>query len=60
MTDDKVEYWFNMKTKTVEVGKQSAALYRVGPFETEAEAKAAESLLAERAQAWLDADQAED
>jgi hypothetical protein len=54
------EYWFNLKTKQVEVGKQSAAIYRVGPFATRQEAEQAEKLLAERAAAWRKEDSAED
>jgi hypothetical protein len=46
------EYWFNFRTKEVEVGKQSAALFRAGPFSTREEAANAEKLLAERAAAW--------
>ena len=42
MTEERTKYWFNMKTKQVEVGKQSAALFRVGPFATFAEAQKAE------------------
>ena len=54
------EYWFNLKTKQVEVGKQSAAIYRVGPFATRQEAEQAEKLLAERSAAWRKEDSAED
>lgn len=49
---ESTEYWFNLKTKEVEVGKQSAALFRVGPFATYEEAEKAETLLAERAARW--------
>jgi hypothetical protein len=48
----KPEFWFNLKTLKVEVGRKSAAPYRVGPFETEQEAKAALSTLAERSSQW--------
>lgn len=54
------EFWFNLKTKTVEEGKQSAAIFRVGPFRTRHEAENAESLLAERAKQWREQDQQED
>ena len=47
---EKASYWFNTKTKQVEVGPQSIALYRLGPFETADEAARAEQLIAERAQ----------
>ena len=50
--DEKPEFWFNLKTLKVEVGRKSAAPYRVGPFATEAEAKAALSTLKARSQEW--------
>jgi hypothetical protein len=46
------EFWFNLKTLKVEVGRKSAAPYRVGPFDTEKEAKAALTTLAERSAKW--------
>jgi hypothetical protein len=46
---DKVEYWFNTTTGEVEVGKKSLSLDRIGPFETEAEARRALEIIAERA-----------
>ncbi len=54
------EYWFNLKTQQVEVGKQSVALYRVGPFTTHEEAEKAQALLAERAARWREEDEKED
>ncbi len=54
------EYWFNSKTGQVEVGKQSAAIFRVGPFATRKEAENAKQLLAERAAAWRAEDASED
>ena len=54
MAEERIEYWFNLRTKQVEVGKQSAALFRVGPFATFAEAEKAEQTLADRAKAWRD------
>jgi hypothetical protein len=50
--DEKPEFWFNLKTLKVEVGKKSAAAYRVGPFQTESEAKAALSTLRARSVEW--------
>ena len=50
--DEKPEFWFNLKTLKVEVGLKSAAPYRVGPFATEAEAKAALSTLKSRSEEW--------
>ncbi|MEY4275565.1 MAG: hypothetical protein RIS26_28 [Actinomycetota bacterium] len=46
------EFWFNLKTGQVEYGKKSAAIYRVGPFQTEEEAKNALQTLRDRAQKW--------
>jgi hypothetical protein len=49
---DEPKYWFNTKTKQVEVGLKSSSLDRIGPFHTEAEAKAAEEIVRQRAAAW--------
>jgi hypothetical protein len=46
------EFWFNLKTGQVEFGKLAAAPYRVGPFESETEAKNALETLSRRAQKW--------
>jgi len=46
------EFWFNLKTNSVEFGKLSAAAYRIGPFKTENEAKEALKLLADRSKRW--------
>jgi hypothetical protein len=50
--EDKPEFWFNLKTLRVEVGRKSAAPYRVGPFATELEAKAALLTIADRSTKW--------
>lgn len=50
--EEKPEFWFNLKTLEVEVGRKSAAPYRVGPFETKDEAKAALSTLKARSSEW--------
>jgi len=50
--DEKPEFWFNLKTLKVEVGRKSPAPYRVGPFATELEAKAAPSTLKSRSDDW--------
>lgn len=52
LVDEPKEFWFNLKTGEVEVGKQVAALYRVGPFATFAEASKALEKLAERSASW--------
>ena len=50
--EEKPEFWFNLKTLKVEVGRKSAAPYRVGPFETKAEAQAALTILKTRSVEW--------
>ena len=50
--EEKPEFWFNLKTLKVEVGRKSAAPYRVGPFETKAEAQAALETLKTRSEEW--------
>lgn len=50
--DESPEYWFNTKTGLVEVGKQSAAIYRLGPFTTRVDAEKALEILRLRAQKW--------
>jgi hypothetical protein len=49
---DQPEFWFNTKTNKVERGLLTAALYRIGPFETEQEAARALQIVAERSKAW--------
>jgi hypothetical protein len=46
------EFWYNLKTNTVEFGKLSAAPFRVGPFQTEEEARRALETLASRSREW--------
>jgi hypothetical protein len=57
---DQPKYWFNIKTKQVEKGLKSSSLDRIGPFETESEAKAAEEIVRQRAQAWSKEEAEED
>ena len=52
--ETKPEFWFNLKTLKVEVGRKSAAPYRVGPFATEVEARSALATIRERAETWRD------
>lgn len=54
------EWWFNTRTNQVEFGKLSAAPYRIGPFETETEAKQALSIIEERARKWRESENQED
>lgn len=60
MTDSETEYWFNTKTNQVEVGKQSIAVYRVGPFSTRSEAEHALEILAAKAKSWREEQDRED
>jgi hypothetical protein len=52
MQDESVQYWFNSQTGQVEVGPQSLALHRLGPFKTREEAEKAPDIIAARAAAW--------
>lgn len=53
-------FWFNTRTKEVEEGPQSLALYRIGPFATREEAARGPQIVAERAKQWADEDAAND
>ncbi len=52
MAAAKDKWWFNLTTRTVEQGRQSALRSRVGPFDTREEAQAALELAAERTAHW--------
>ena len=54
----KEEYWFNTKTNEVEIGKQSLSLDRLGPFVSFEEARDALAIIARRAQALRNEDEA--
>ena len=54
------KYWFNLKTREVEVGLRSSSLNRIGPFDTEAEARNAEELVKSRSEAWAKQESDED
>jgi len=56
---DEKQWWYNLKKLRAEYGLKSAAIYRVGPFATRAEAEMAPLLLRERSRAWA-ADEAND
>lgn len=60
MADSETEYWFNTKTNQVEVGKQSIAVYRIGPFKTFSEAEHALDTIATKAKAWREELERED
>lgn len=51
-TEDAREFWFNTLTNQVEVGKQTAALNRIGPFDSFEEASRALEIIEERTRAW--------
>jgi hypothetical protein len=46
------KYWYNTKTKQVEKGPQSTWEHRMGPYDTEAEARAALDRAASRSAEW--------
>ena len=52
----KDEYWFNIKTLQVEIGKQSLSHDRIGPFDSLEEARRAPEIIAERAKKIRDED----
>lgn len=60
MSDEPQQFWFNLETKRVEVGKQSAAIHRIGPFDTREDAARALDVIAERNQAWQADEQQDD
>ena len=60
MSDGDEKYWYNLSTREVEFGMQSAAVDRVGPFDTAEEAGLAPEKLRERSRAWAADDAAED
>lgn len=57
---ENAKYWFNTKTKQVEKGLISSSIYRIGPFDSEEEAKKAEQIVQERAQRWKEEEQREE
>lgn len=60
MSDGDEKYWYNLETGTVEFGKISPSVDRVGPFDTEAEATRAPEKLAERSRAWAEEEAADE
>ena len=59
MSDGDEKYWYNLSTGEVEFGMLSAAVDRVGPFDTEADAARAPETLKERSRAWAEEEAAE-
>jgi hypothetical protein len=58
--DEHPEFWFNTKTGEVEVGLQTAAPYRIGPFASRHEAERALEIIAEKAAKLRREDESED
>ena len=57
LSDSKGEpeaWWFNLKTHTVEYGRQSHAKDRMGPYLTPEEAERALEVARERSNRWLE------
>ena len=51
------KYWFNTKIKQVEFGRKSLSVYRLGPYETEADALNAERDISEKGKKLIEEDQ---
>ncbi|MEI3846620.1 MULTISPECIES: SPOR domain-containing protein [Microbacterium] len=60
MEDADKKYWYNIRTGDVEFGMISPAVDRVGPFDTEEEARRAPEKLEENARVWAEEDAADD
>ena len=58
-TAEPVQFWYNLKTQQVEQGKLSAAVYRVGPFETAAEAANALEIIKARSAKWSEQEESD-
>ncbi|MER8026168.1 SPOR domain-containing protein [Glutamicibacter protophormiae] len=51
------QYWYNVKTKTIEKGAQSDWSQLLGPYDSEAEARTALEKVQARNEAWDAADE---
>lgn len=60
MADGDEKYWYNLSTGEVEFGMLSAAVDRVGPFDTAEDAAQAPATLKERSRAWAEEEARED
>ena len=60
MSDGDEKYWYNLSTGEVEFGMLSAAVDRVGPFDTREDAARAPETMRERSRAWAEEDAADD
>lgn len=54
MSDGDHKYWYNSETGEVEFGMISPSIDRIGPFDTEAEARRAPKVVEERSRAWAE------
>jgi len=52
MAAAKHKWWYNLATGKVEQGRQSSMRSRVGPYDTEQEAREALELAAQRTEYW--------
>jgi hypothetical protein len=57
---DTPKYWFNIRTRQVELGLKSSSEDRIGPFDNETEAANAEAIVKARADAWRQQESEED
>ncbi len=57
MTGDDEEFWFNVRTREVERGRQSSWEQRLGPFPTREAAEHALDEARRRTEAWDEADE---
>jgi len=54
MSDCDHKYWYNSTTGEIEFGMISPSIDRIGPFDTEAEARRAPEVVKERSRAWAE------
>ncbi|MFE7196420.1 SPOR domain-containing protein [Microbacterium oxydans] len=54
MSDGDHKYWYNSTTGEIEFGMISPSIDRIGPFDTEAEARRAPEVVKERSRAWAE------
>ncbi len=57
MTDVEDEFWFNVRTRTVEQGRQSSWEQRIGPYPTRAAAEHALEEARRRTEKWDEDDE---
>jgi hypothetical protein len=55
--DETPKFWFNLKTRKVEIGPQSLSQDRIGPFLTEEDARNALQTIADREAALIQEEQ---